>query len=83
MIPYRLALLLAAAGLLLLTGRQPALAQSVEPALKPLIEAANLNVWPWRKQPPPFEHPDGAGIARSLARDYRGQVVLLYMFAEW
>lgn len=48
-----------------------------------LIEAAGLMPWPFRKMPEPFELRDSSETPRSLTRDFKGQVVLLYMFAEW
>jgi len=50
--------------------------------LKQLVEATyTLNPWPTR-QPPPFEFPDANGQTRSLDRDYKNKVVVLYLFWE-
>lgn len=49
--------------------------------LPSLIEAAALQPWAF-SQPSDFELPDSSGKPRSI-REFRGQVVLLYMFAEW
>lgn len=51
--------------------------------IKELV-TANAVLSPWRtKQPPPFEFPDSDKQPRSLARDYKGQVVIAFLFAEW
>ncbi|MDO8589954.1 MAG: hypothetical protein Q7R69_01650 [bacterium] len=51
--------------------------------LKELITAtAVLSPWPTR-QPPPFEFPDASDQKRLLTRDYKGKVVIAYLFAEW
>lgn len=61
----------------------PAAAELSEVRLKALIEATyTLSPWTFR-QPPPFELPDASDQLRSLSRDFRGQVVLVYLFAEW
>lgn len=49
--------------------------------LQSLIEAAALQRWSF-SQPSDFELPDSTGKPRS-SREFRGQVVLLYMFGEW
>lgn len=51
--------------------------------LKALIEASGLTPWRSRTFPADFELPDSSDAPRSLARDFRGRVVLLYMFAQW
>ena len=62
----------------------PVSAQSRDDQIKPLLSTAGLTPWTWRKQPPTdWELPDVSGKLRSLARDFRDKVVLLYMFAEW
>lgn len=62
----------------------PTYAQSREERLKPLLATAGLTPWTWRKHAPTdWELPDASGKLRSLARDFRDKVVLLYMFAEW
>lgn len=46
--------------------------------LQSFIEAAGLTPWNFR-QPNDFELPDSSGKPRSI-REFRGQVVLVYMF---
>ena len=46
--------------------------------LRSLIEAAGLTPWNFR-QPSDFELPDSSGKPRSI-QEFRGQVVLVYMF---
>lgn len=53
---------------------------SAQENLQPLIEAAGLTPWNFR-QPSDFELPDSSGKSRSI-REFRGQVVLVYMFWE-
>ena len=57
-------------------------AEETSPAVKTLIEAAGLTPWTFRSNPT-FDLPDASGRTRSLATDFKGQVVLLYMLAEW
>jgi hypothetical protein len=57
-------------------------AEGTSPQLKTLIDAAGLTPWTFRGNPS-FELPDTSGKMRSLAADFKGQVVLLYMLAEW
>lgn len=61
-------------------------AEAAEPdGLLQLIEHAGLDPWRFSKHPKlsDFEYPDARNVKRSLARDYQGKVVLLFMFAEW
>ncbi|MDP3727603.1 MAG: hypothetical protein Q8R35_03115 [bacterium] len=61
----------------------PAAAEPADARLKALIEGTyTLSSWTFR-QPPSFELPDASDQPRSLSRDFRGQVVLVYLFAEW
>lgn len=69
------------ATLAVLPAISPSFAQS-DAHLRTLIDAAGLQPWTFSSVPAPFEFPDGSNQLRSLDRDYRGQVVLLYMFAE-
>ena len=51
--------------------------------LKVLInETFTLSPWTF-KEPPPFELPDSRDQPRSLARDYRGKVVVAFLFAQY
>lgn len=58
-------------------------AQERSAELGVLIRNSGLVEWWFKKNPPPFEQPDGTGRLRSLDRDFKGNIVLLYMFAEW
>ncbi len=63
----------------------PAKAQGKDDPLGPLLEQAGLAL-PYKiyRQPAPdFELTDLDGKTRTLAKDFKGQVVVLYMFAEW
>jgi hypothetical protein len=57
-------------------------AEETTPELKALVEAAGLMPWTFRGNPS-FDLPDASGRTRSLATDFKGRVVLLYMLAEW
>ena len=61
---------------------RPICAQEPNRDLKTLIQAAGLTPWTFRGNPS-FDLPDASGRTRSLATDFKGQVVLLYMLAEW
>lgn len=65
------------------TGVEPATVQTRADQLEPLIEASGLTPWVARKFPANFELPDSSDAPRSLAKDFHGRVVLLYMFAQW
>ncbi len=59
-----------------------AAAEVTTPEVKSRIEAAGLIPWTFRSNPT-FEFPDSSGKVRSLTTDFKGQVVLIYMLAEW
>lgn len=50
--------------------------------LDSLITSAGLTLWNFKKMPPPFELPDMSGKVWRTS-DFRGKVVILFMFAEW